>query len=347
METKSFGRLKDGREAALFIMINESGAGVAVTNVGASIVSIAVPDRAGKLGDVVLGYGAAEPYTSKGAYHGATVGRVANRIEDARFTLNGREYQLKPNMDGGHFLHGGEFGLDTKLFSAEITADDTVRMTTVSPDGEDGFPGNLTVTVTYRFDRKNRLHIEHSAVSDADTPVNLTNHAYFNLSGQGVGTIENHELQIFSDYYYPLGANGMVTGETAPVDGVMDFRVSKRIGEDIARDDAQLAIAGGYDHNYFLQNGADMMLAARAYDPESGRVMRVYTDMPGILFYSGNALEGAPTVGKCGRAYRKREGFCLESNFCPNALRFPQLKQPILRAGERYLHKTVYEFDVE
>ena len=130
METKSFGRLKDGREAALFIMINESGAGVAVTNVGASIVSIAVPDRAGKLGDVVLGYGAAEPYTSKGAYHGATVGRVANRIEDARFTLNGREYQLKPNMDGGHFLHGGEFGLDTKLFSAEITADDTILLCT-------------------------------------------------------------------------------------------------------------------------------------------------------------------------------------------------------------------------
>lgn len=346
METRSFGALPDGREATLFILKNRSGAGAVVTNLGAAIVSIIVPDRRGDLDDVVLGYDCAEKYMTKGSYQGVTVGRVANRIEDARFVLNGKEYLLKPNHNVTHFLHGGEFGLDTKLFDAEIQGD-TVSMTTVLPDGEDGFPGNVTITVKYRFDDKNRLHIEHVATSDADTPLNLTNHAYYNLGGQDSGTILDHELQIFAEEYYPLGENGMVTGVCAPVRGTMDFRRPKAIGMDIEKECLQLQIASGYDHNYRLQDGDDMVFAAQARDPKSGRVMRVYTDMPGVLFYSGNYLEEHQVAGKLGRIYHKREGFCLETNFCPNALRFPEIKQPILRAGEEYRHKTVYEFDVK
>ncbi|MBR5478828.1 MAG: galactose mutarotase [Clostridia bacterium] len=343
MQIKNFGKLPDGREATLFILENGTGAYAAVTNVGASIVSVVVPDKNGNLGDVVLGYTDGAKYLTKGAYHGATVGRVANRIEDARFTLEGVEYILKPNYNGQHMLHGGEIGLDSKLFDAEVCGD-TVIMKTVLPDGEDGFPGNIEITVKYDFDAENRLNIEYFAECDKTTPINLINHSYFNLNV--TGDICSHELTINSDEYYPLADNGMVTGEKRPAVGTMNFKEPKIVGSDIDADCPQIKLAGGYDHNYFLQDGKDFVLAASIKAPESGRIMRVYTDMPGILFYSGNFLHTHEVEGKLGRAYMAREGFCLETNYCPNALKCPQVKQPILKKGEKYHHKTVYEFAV-
>lgn len=341
MKTKSFGKLPDGREATLFIMENKNGAYVAVTNVGASIVSVVVPDKTGKLADVVLGYTSGDKYLTKGAYHGATVGRVANRIEDACFTLEGVEYVLKPNMDGKHMLHGGEIGLDSKLFDTEIDGD-TVIMKTTLPDGEDGFPGNVDITVKYSFDNDCRLNIEYLATSDKTTPINLINHSYFNLNGEG--DILSHELQIFADEYYPMSDNGMVHGEKKAAVGTMNFKEPKVVGLDIDADCPQIKLAGGFDHNYFLQDGKEFVLAASIKAPESGRIMRVYTDMPGVLFYSGNFLHTHEVEGKLGRAYKAREGLCLETNYCPNCLKCPQVKQPILKKGDVYHHKTIYEF---
>ena len=341
MKIQSFGKLPDGRDASLYVMENKSGAYACVTNVGASIVSIFVPDKNGKLEDVVLGYDCAEKYLTKGAYHGATVGRVANRIEDAWFELEGVRYDLKPNYNGRHMLHGGEIGLDSKLFDTTVEGDSVVMKTTL-PDGEDGFPGNIDITVKYSFDDNCRLNIEYIAESDKTTPVNLINHSYFNLNA--TGDICSHELQINSNEYYPLSENGMIHGEKKPARGTMDFGCVKPVGRDIDADCPQIKLAGGYDHNYFLQEGNEFILAASIKAPESGRIMRVYTDMPGILFYSGNFLQTHEVEGKLGRAYKSREGFCLETNYCPNALKCPQVKQPILKKGEVYRHKTIYEF---
>ncbi|MEG2570555.1 MAG: aldose epimerase family protein [Clostridia bacterium] len=326
----------------IYTLKNKSGMTVCLTNAAAAIQSIMVPGRDGSFIDVVLGYNDAQSYFSKGAYHGAVIGRVANRIEDARFTLNGREYITAKNMDNRHTLHGGTVGLDSKTYTASVTAD-SVAFSTTLPDGEDGFPGNVAITVTYSLTDDNRLSIHYEAESDADTPINLTNHAYFNLAG--AGSILPQRLMINSDFYYPLGANGMVMGEHAPVRGTMDFRTPKAIGRDIESDCEQLKIAGGYDHNFELAvKGNSLSLAAQAWDDDSGRTMRVFTNMPGVLFYSGNALASHPVHGKGNRAYRAREGFCLETNFCPNALRFPNLPQPILRVGEKYDYTTVLEF---
>lgn len=342
-----FGILSDGREVKLFTLENKNGYRVAITNAAAAIQAIYTPDRNGNCADIVLGYDKPEHYFSKGAYHGAVVGRVANRIEDARFTLNGQEYILKPNFDGRHMLHGGEIGLDSKLYDTEIK-DDTLILKTIMPNGEDGFPGNVDLAVIYQLDDDNRLITHYIATSDEDTPLNLINHTYFNLAGHTTGDVLNQKLLINANEYYPLGNNGMVTGEIAPVRGTIDFRKAKTIGQDINKDCTQLNIACGYDHNYDLPgDGKKLVFAAQVWDEKSSRTMKIFTDMPGILFYSGNHLQTHPIQGKNGAHYKARNGFCLETNFCPNALKFPHLKQPILRKGEVYDHSTIYQFGIE
>ncbi|NLG53039.1 MAG: galactose mutarotase [Clostridiales bacterium] len=345
---KDFGRLPDGRSADLFELKNKNGMIVGITNIGAAIVSITVPDRGGSFADVVLGYDSAEKYLTKGAYHGVCVGRVANRIEDARFELNGREYNLKPNYEGRHMLHGGETGLDTRLFAAALLNQNTLELSCVLPDGEDGFPGEVALTVLYTLTDENALSLRFIATCDSDTVINLINHAYFNLNGHDSGSITDHELMIFSDKYTPLNDAGMVYGEIRSVEPEMDFRNPKKIGRDIDSDFKQLKIAGGYDHNYMLDAaGGDLTHAAGVYEEVSGRAMDVYTNSPAILLYTGNHLDKHRVSGKGGVYYKSRGGFCLETNFPPNALKYKTLPQPILRRGEVYDYTTLFKFGVK
>ncbi len=340
-----FGALPNGECGYAYEIKNSKGMTVRICNVAAAIVSVFVPDKNGNTEDVILGYRNAADYLSKGPYHGACIGRVANRIEDSVFTLNGKTYHLEPNHKEKHVLHGGLHGLDNHVFDIVALTGNSVTLETEMKDGEDGFPGNVSLSVTYTVTEDNALSIVYRATSDADTVLNLTNHAYFNLAGQGSGTMLNHELQIFADEYLPLNEIGMVYDEVLPVDSVMDFREAKAIGRDIGEDHPQLKIATGYDHNYILKlNENGLTHAAHVFEPESGRMMDVYTDMPGILLYSGNYLENHDVVGKDGRLYKMREGFCLETNYYPNALKYPQYPQPILRAGAEYKHETVYKF---
>ena len=347
VKQERFGMLPDGRVADLFTLENSNGMRAVITNAAAAIVSIFVPDRNGKMDDVVLGYSSPDKYWSKGAYHGAVVGRVANRIEDAVFTMDGKTYRLKPNFQGRHMIHGGEVGLDNKLYRAEITGDAELTLTCTLPDGEDGFPGNVDVKVTYQLRDDNGLAIHYRAVPDAKTPINLINHAYFNLSGHDAGSILNHQLRILAETYNPLAENGMVYGVSTPVDGPMDFRQFKEIGRDIRERCTQLKIAGGYDHNYELGiNGGEIKLAAQVIDDASGRMMEVLTNSPGILFYSGNSLAEHPVSGKTGRPYQKWDGFCLETNFPPNALKYPTLPQPVFCPECPFDYRTVYRFGI-
>lgn len=342
-----FGTLPNGESGYAFEIKNSKGMTVRICNVAAAIISVFVPDKNGKVDDVILGYRNAADYLSKGPYHGACIGRVANRIEDSVFTLNGTTYHLQPNHKEKHVLHGGLFGLDNHVFDIAAISENSVSLETVMKDGEDGFPGNVSLCVTYTVTEDNGLSIAYRAVSDADTVLNLTNHAYFNLAGQGSGSMLDQELQIFADEYLPLNEIGMVYDQVLPVDAVMDFRTAKAIGRDIGEDHPQLEIASGYDHNYILKpSGSGLTHAARAHDPKSGRTMDVYTDMPGILLYTGNYLEDHDVVGKDGRLYKLREGFCLETNFYPNSLKYPQYPQPILKAGAEYKRETIYKFSV-
>ena len=328
-QIQEFGSLPGGGCGYTYEIKNSAGMLVRICNVAAAIVSVFVPDRNGKLDDVILGYRTAADYLSKGPYHGACIGRVANRIEDSVFTLNGKTYQLEPNHKEKHVLHGGLHGLDNHVFELASISENSVSLETTMEDGEDGFPGNVRLCVTYTVTEDNGLSIRYYAVSDADTVLNLTNHAYFNLSGQGSGTMLDQVMQIFADEYLPLNEIGMVYDVVLPVDSVMDFRDGKEIGRDIGEDHPQLKVASGYDHNYILKkNENGLTHAARVSDPKSGRTMDVYTDMPGILLYTGNYLEDHDVPGKDGRLYRLREGFCLETNFYPNALNYPQYPQP-------------------
>ena len=342
---KSFGVLPGGIEGKLYRIKNQAGIKVMISNVAAAIVSIFAPDRDGNCADIVLGYGCAKDYLSKGPYHGACIGRIANRIENATFTLNGIVYHLPPNYQEKHVLHGGFYGLDSHVFDLVSHTKNSLCLETVMEDGEDGFSGNVKLQVTYTIREDNGLSIRYYAVSDADTVLNLTNHAYFNLAGEDSGCAMNQMLQIFSNEYLPLDEDGMVCGLVSPVDRVMDFRTGKPIIRDLDTGHPQIQIGNGYDHTYILkQDGKNLVFAARAIDELSGRVMEVHTNMPSVLLYTGNFLGEHYVPGKNGRHYQNREGFCLETGFYPNALRYPQFPQPILRAGEIYDYETVYRF---
>lgn len=346
----SFGRLPCGAQADLYILKNKSGASVEITNYGGIIKSIFVPDRDGKLADVTLGYNDVTGYIPCAGYLGALIGRVGNRIKAGKFTLNGKEYQLAKNEGGKNHLHGGDKGFDAKLWNAiplEGICEDSLILKLTSVDGDENYPGNLTIMVTYTFTDESDLIIRYEAVSDRDTLVNLTNHSYFNLSGEASGnTILDHSLEINADTFTVVDDGCIPTGEMRDVENTpFDFREAKRIGDEIDADDEQLRFGKGYDHNFNL-NDDGIRFAARLRDPESGRTMDVLTDMPAVQFYAGNMLEGVHP-GKSGRVYKKREGLCLETQFAPDSINRPEFPDSVLRAGEKYDFATIFIFGTE
>lgn len=347
----SFGRLPDGREATLYTLVNARGARADITDYGAIVVRLFVPDRTGRLDDVVLGYNSVADYVRNSPYFGAIVGRFGNRLAHGRFTLDGRTYSLAtnntPNGVPCH-LHGGNVGFDKVLWSARtsVTAGaPTIELRYRSADGEEGYPGNLDVTATYTLGDDNSLRVDYHATTDRATPVNLTQHSYFNLKGEGQGDILDHRLQLHARRYTPVNAGLIPTGELAPVAGTpFDFTNPQRIGDRVDAGHEQLKFAGGYDHNWVLdaQSGA-LALAAVASEPSSGRVLEVWTQEPGVQFYCGNFLDGT-AVGKSGRAYGHRSGFCLETQHYPDSPSHPAFPDTILRPGQVYRTSTVFKF---
>ncbi|WP_298403808.1 aldose epimerase family protein [Janthinobacterium sp.] len=343
-----FGILPDGQHVTVFTLTNRQGMQVKVLDFGAIISAIQVPDRDGTVADVVLGFERLEPYLANSAFLGAVIGRYGNRIAEGRFSLDGKDYQLAVNNAPNH-LHGGNQGFHQVMWqAAPFTNDDAVGITFTrsSPDGEDGYPGKLDVTVVYELDNGNALSLRYHAVTDQATPINLTNHSYFNLAGQG--TILGHEVAIDADRYLPVDAGSIPTGELAEVTGTpFDLRQSTLIGDSIALPHEQLRIGRGYDHNFVLNHQTEqgLKLAAMVRDPVSGRVMQVYTQEPGVQFYSGNFLDGSQH-GKQG-PIPYRGALCLETQHFPDSPNQSHFPNTILRPGQVYQTHTVYRFSAE
>lgn len=337
--SQRFGTTNDGREVVLFTLSNGRGMTVRLMNYGGILTELLVPDKNGIPGDIVLGFDSLEPYLDEHPYFGSIVGRYANRIAKGEFTLDGTVYSLARNNNGNH-LHGGLKGFDKVLWSAEPISDTSfvaVKLTYVSKDGEEGYPGTLSVSVEYRLTPANELEISYLAATDKPTVVNLSHHSYFNLAGRG--TILDHELTINADRYTVVDENLIPTGELRPVAGTpMDFTKTRTIGTGIVH------VPGGYDHNYVLTRASNgLEFAARVYDPSSGRVMEVWTSEPGLQFYTGNFLDGTIT-GKRGWVYEKHAGLCLETQHFPDSPNQPAFPSVVLRPGETYRHRTVYKF---
>ena len=348
---RPFGKTPDGQPVDLFVLTNKSGAEVSITNYGGAVVSLKVPDRSGKLTDVVLGYDGIDGYVNDKSYFGALVGRYGNRIGHAQFVLDGRTYTLAKN-NGENSLHGGVKGFNKAVWTAKTLSKkdgQSLELSYLSKDGEEGFPGNLKVTVTYTWTDANALKIEYSATTDKKTVVNLTNHSYFNLAGQGSGDILGHLLTIEADKFTPVDSGLIPTGELRDVAGTpFDFRNSTAIGARISQDDEQLKLGGGYDHNFVLRRsaGSSESLAARVVEPTSGRVLEVWTTEPGVQFYTGNFLDGK-SAGKGGATYPKRSAFCLETQHFPDSPNQPKFPSVALNPGERYHTITTYKFSAE
>jgi len=348
---KSFGKTPDGQPVDLYVLTNKGGAEVSITNYGGAVVSLKVPDRDGKLADVVLGYDTADGYVNDKSFFGALVGRYGNRIGHAQFVLDCKTYALAKN-NGENSLHGGVKGFNKALWSAKILsakAGQSLELSYLSKDGEEGFPGNLKVTVIYTLTDANALRIEYSATTDKKTVVNLTNHSYFNLAGQGSGDILGHLLMIEADKFTPVDAGLIPTGELRDVAGTpFDFRKATAIGVRIDQDEEQLKRGGGYDHNFVLRRaaGTGESLAARVVEPTSGRVLEVWTTEPGVQFYTGNFLDGK-TAGKGGVAYPKRSALCLETQHFPDSPNQPKFPSVVLEPSKRYHTITTYRFSTE
>lgn len=345
IERRPFGKTANGEAFELFTLTRPGAPRVAVTNWGGYVVSIVAPDRAGRTADVTLGYADATGYAADRAYLGSIVGRYANRIARGRFELDGKGYTLAAN-NGPNALHGGPSGFHKRLWTARVTGGpdgDALELLYVSRDGEEGYPGTVTAKVVYSLRSDGGLVIDYTATTDAPTIVNLTNHAYFNLAGEGEGTILGHRMQIEADAFTPVDATLIPTGEVRPVEGTpFDFRRPVAIGERIDATDEQLKAGGGYDHNYVLRGRAGQLrLAARVVEPGSGRALEVYTTEPGLQFYSGNFLDGSIT-GKSGRPYPRRGAFCLEAQHFPDSPNQPTFPQVVLRPGQTYRQTTVY-----
>ena len=342
-----FGKLPDGRAVEVYTAKNEE-LEVKFTTYGARIVSLMTKDRDGKLADVVLGYGSVDGYVNEGTtktYFGSIVGRYGNRIRGGKFSVDGKSYQI-PLNNNGNALHGGPHGFDDRLWTGKAISDG-VEMSLVSKDGDMGFPGTLTVHVRYTL-VGSALHINYSATTDKPTVTNLTNHSYFNLSGEGSGTILGEVLEINADGYTPVDAGLIPVGGVKPVAGTpFDFRKPTEIGARIEEANDQLKIGGGYDHNWVLngKNGV-MKLAAKLYDPKSGRVLTVTTTQPGVQFYSGNVLSGA-YKGNAGVAYSKNTGLCLETQHFPDSPNQPTFPSTLLKPGQTMHSETVFAFSVQ
>ena len=342
---KLFGTLPDGRTVEA-ITLRDGPYACTVLTWGGAVQSLIVPDRAGKPVDIALGFDRLEDYLRHDKYLGAIIGRCANRTAGASFFLNGKEYPLFPN-DGPNHLHGGKEGFDRRLWTVESLTGNSLTLSLVSPDGEEGYPGTLTVEVTYRLDG-GCLTIDYLAHTDATTVCNLTNHAYFNLSGHGAGSVENHLVQLFATRYTPTHPGSIPTGELAPVEGTpMDLRQPKRLGDGWDLPFPQLTLAGGYDHNWVVDGEMGTLRPfAKVYAPGTGITLEVESTLPGVQFYSGNYLEGCPT-GKGGALYPRRGGLCLETQFFPDSLHHPNFPSPILGPGETWRHTAIFRFGVE
>jgi aldose 1-epimerase len=339
-----FGQLPDGRPASLFTLTNANGMVVKITDFGGIITQIHAPDRDGALADVVLGFDTLDPYRTDSPYFGALIGRYGNRIAKGRFVLDGQAIQLTTN-DGQNHLHGGAPGFDKVLWQASVDGRD-LTLKYHSPDGEQGYPGNLDATVVYTLTDDNEIVVRFHAVTDRATPVNLTQHSYFNLAGDG--DILAHELTIDADAFVPIDAESIPTGQLAPVTGTpFDFRTPRAIGERIDFPDKQLRHGLGYDHCFALNKPAQkqMTRAAHVREPKSGRVLELFTQEPGVQFYSGNFLDGS-LAGK-GHTWIYRSGFCLEPQHFPDSPNQPSFPNTILRPGEVYETESRFRFSVE
>lgn len=337
-----FGTTKNGETVDVYTLRNSGGMAVDIITYGATVNSIYAADKNGAFADVLSGFDTIEGHENYSDYQGMTVGRYANRIAGGKFTIDGVEYNVEKNEKGITCLHGGA-ELSKAIWKAVIVDDNSIEMSYTSPDGAMGFPGKVDFRVTFTLHEDNALKIEYFAVSDKKTVINMTNHAYFNLAGKG--DILGHELMINADAYTPIDADSIPTGEIRPVEGTaFDFREFKPIGRDIGADDEQLILARGYDHNFCLNEGDGP--AAAAYDPESGRMLEVFTDLCGVQLYTGNFLDGT-NAGKNGEKLIQHAGFCLETQFYPNTPNMPEFPQCTLDAGEKFKSCTVFRFSVK
>ncbi|MCM3872806.1 MAG: galactose mutarotase [Pyrinomonadaceae bacterium] len=346
IDKRVFGKLPDGTSVDLYTLKNGKGLEVEITNYGGAVVAIRTHDRSGRMGDIALGYSEPGGYVADTSYFGALIGRYANRIAVGSFKLNGVEYKLARNNDPNH-LHGGVLGFNKVVWQArEVTNKDGValELTYLSKDTEEGYPGNLSVTATYVLTNANELRIEYSATTDKDTVVNLTHHSYFNLAGAGAGDILSHVLKINADRFTPVDATLIPTGELKPVKGTpFDFNMATAIGSRINQADEQLVRGNGYDHNFVLNKmGRELSLAAKVYEPTSGRLLEMWTTEPGVQLYTGNFLNGVS--GKAGKVYNRRGGFCLEAQHFPDSPNQPAFPSTVLKPGARYTQTTVYKF---
>jgi aldose 1-epimerase len=348
MQKKEFGKTAAGQPVDLYVLTNQHGMEVAITNYGGTVVSLKVPDRDGKFADVVLGYDDVSGYENGKSYFGAIVGRYANRIAHAKFTLDGATYTL-PKNDGDNHLHGG---FNKRVWTAKDvsgSAGMALQLDYLSPDGEEGYPGNLSVRVVYTLTDNNELKIDYSATTDKPTVLNLSHHSYFNLAGAGSGDILQHQLMLHADRFTPVDATLIPTGDLRVVKGTpFDFSKSTVIGAHIKDDDEQLKLGRGYDHNWVITNdkAGTMVMAAQVYEPQSGRVLEVSTTQPGIQFYTGNFLD--PSIhGKGGKVYDFRSGLCLETQHFPDSPNHPSFPSTVLKPGEHFHSTTIYKFSTK
>ena len=349
VKKQDFGKLPDGTPIELYMLSNAKGMQAGIMTYGGVVVSLTAPDRTGKYADVVLGMADLSGYLTPPPYFGALIGRYGNRIGHAQFSLDGKLFQLPAN-DGANTLHGGIKGFDKRVWTATpgTGGDQSLELTYTSKDGEEGFPGNLSVKVLYTLSSKNELRIDYTATTDKDTVVNLTNHSYFNLAGQGEGDILGHEVMIAADRFTPVDSGLIPTGELRPVKGTpFDFTKSTAIGARINQNDEQLKFGKGYDHNWVLNKRAGHMAkAAEVHETKTGRVMEVWTTEPGLQFYTGNFLDGT-LKGKGGKVYALRNAFCMETQHYPDSPNRPAFPSTELKPGATYHTTTSYRFSAK
>lgn len=344
-----FGVTPDGKQVDKYTLLNHNGVQASFLTLGGIWNSMLVPDRDGKMADVVLGYDTVEACLQNGGHLGEIVGRNANRIGGASFALNGVEYRLEAN-NGPNNLHSGPAYYRNRIWEAEVTEENGgtyITFSLESPDGDQGYPGNARISVSYTLTEENALELRYYLICDRDTVANMTNHSYFNMAGHSSGEALDQQVWIDADRYTPMDAVSIPTGKLEPVKGTpMDFTVMKPIGRDIGADFEQLEFGSGYDHNWVLNHRAgELSLFAKAYDEKSGRLMEAYTDLPGVQFYTGNYLESV-IPGKDGVSYAPRQGYCFETQYYPDAINKPEFPSPMLKEGKEYRTTTIYKFAV-